>query len=173
MLNDMLRVLLDFHRWQGEQLLDAAAQVPAEVLASTPLNDRTLWETLRHIVDVSYSWRCAAEGLPVEGMAWDVAPLEDLPALRAFWMAEADRLLELVLAWGEDDLAEQVTPSWRREPFARWQMVLHVVTHQSDQASEVAWALTRLGRSPGEVGFMRYVHTHRGDPGLEGLGYPD
>ncbi len=43
---------------------------------------------------------------------------------------------------------------------------MHIVTHQSDAASGIGWALTRLGRSPGEIAFMHYVNTHREASGL-------
>ena len=161
-----LRVLVDFHAWQGASLLDAAARVPIDALMTTEVNNGSLFEALRHVVDVNFSWRCAAEGLPDPGLAWNVHPMEDLASLRAFWTAEDARLTVLVASWGPDDLERVVTPSWRTEPFKLWQVVLHIVTHQSDAVTEIGWALTRLGHSPGEIGFMPYVNTHRGASGL-------
>jgi uncharacterized damage-inducible protein DinB len=166
-VKDHLRVLVDFHAWQGELLLDAAERVTPENIRGTSLNNGTLFEMLWHILDVSWSWRCATEGLPGDEPSWEGQPIEDLATLRAAWRAEDDRLRSLVASWSTEDLEGTVTPSWRPgQPFKRWQVVMHIVTHQSDTANEVGWALTRLGQSPGEIGFMQYVNTHRDASGL-------
>ncbi len=115
---DHLRVLVDFHAWQGERLLEAAAGVPPETLLATPLNDGTLFDALRHVLDVNFSWRRAAEGLSDPGLVWEVEPLDDFASVRGFWTAEDERLRNLVSVWAEDDVERLVTPPWRQQPFS-------------------------------------------------------
>ena len=166
MTRDELDLLVAFHAWQGAALLDAAALVPEDALRATALNEGTVFDALRHALDVNFSWRCAAEGLPDPGLVWEVEPLEDLANVDAFWRAEDGRLGGLVAGWSEEDPGRLVVPPWRKEPFKLWQVVMHIVTHQSDLAAQIGWALTRMGQSPGEIGFMQYVNTHRAAAGL-------
>ncbi len=166
MTRDDLDLLVAFHAWQGTALLDAAGLVPEQELHATALNEGTIFDALRHVLDVNFSWRRAAEGLPDPGLVWDVEPLEDFGRVRAFWLAEDVRLNGLVAGWTDADLDRLIVPPWREEPFKLWQIVMHIVTHQSDAAAQIGWALTRLGQSPGEIGFMQYVNTHRAAAGL-------
>jgi uncharacterized damage-inducible protein DinB len=156
-----LELMVAYHAWAGQRLLEQAARLAAADLASESPSHGSVFRTLRHMLDVSWSWRRAAEGLPDGGLLWEVEPLEDLSAVRAYWAAEDERLLAFVRSLTADDLERDVTPPWKQRPFTIWQVVLHIVFHGADHANEVGWQLTRLGQSPGELGFMRYIDSHR------------
>jgi uncharacterized damage-inducible protein DinB len=162
----MLDTLVRYHAWAGQKLLDTASLLPADQLASGSLSQGSLFQALVHVVDVNQSWRSAAEGIPGL-MPEEVAESQDLSALRAFWSEEDARLVSFVRSLSEADLEREVVPEWKTRPFKIWQIVLHLVTHAAEHTNEIGWALTKLGHSPGELAFMRFVDLHRSGPGKE------
>jgi uncharacterized damage-inducible protein DinB len=160
---DYLQTLVGYHVWAGRRLLDAAGKLTPEELQTGSPSSGTIFNALRHILDVSYSWRKVIEGTDDGKWVWDVESLEDLTEVRASWEAENRRLAVLVASMRAEDLdREAVKQNWPGHPFRPWQIVVHLVSHQVEHANEVGWRLTELGHSPGGMGFIAYVDQIRG-----------
>lgn len=150
-----LQDLWAYNVWANEQILAAAARLPAEALASPVASGHgTLFETLLHLVDTEYGWRMSlAEG--AETPVLTAADLPDLPALVARARAEGAAMEAYLAALGEAGLAEPLRFEVDGEPRerTRWHLIFHVVNHGSYHRGELAAALTALGQSPGELDF--------------------
>ena len=156
--DDYLRTLVAYHAWTGNRLLAAAERLSSDELNGGSLSHGSVFDTLLHILDVSYSWRLVAEGVNDSRWVWEVEPLEDLPSLRRFSEAEDERLLTFVdsLQPGDGDRIREKA-NWPGHPFRTWQIVAHIVNHQVEHGNEVGWRLTALGHSPGGLGFAGYL----------------
>lgn len=153
-----LPMFVRYNNWANGRLLETAAQVDeAALMADEGLSFGSPFATLRHVLDVEWSWRMACEGKPATTVLWELQPLETLAQVDAAWRAEGQVLLALVESLSEEALLEKVTPSWMQRAYARHQIILHIVTHGTNHRSELGWQLTRLGHSPGDLDFLDYV----------------
>ncbi len=150
--------LARYNQWANQRLLDTAAKVSPESLhADAGLSFGSAFHTLRHVLDVGWSWRIACEGQEATQMLWEVEPLEDLAAVRAYWDGEAERLVTFVRSLSTDDLNRQVKLGTERNAYALRDILLHMVTHDTGHRNEIGWYFTRLGHSPGDMDFLDYV----------------
>lgn len=144
-----------FHGWANERIMDTAAHLTDDELRRAGgLDHGTAFQTLRHLVDVDWSWREFCAGNDVgETYVWDQVPLEDLASIRAFSAEEDVRLLEYVASLDEAALAESVagTGGFSRP---RWLILAHTVNHGTQHRSELARYLTECGHSPGELDLL-------------------
>ena len=146
---------VEFHNWANEKLLETAEKIPKEQLMGPKLpSDNTPFETLRHMLDVDWSWRLACIGEVATQVLWETVPLPDLAALRAYWRNEAALLLDYVRGMSDDELEEEVTPNWMPTSFKRKHIIIHIVNHGTEHRAELGWHFTGLGYSPGDLGFL-------------------
>jgi len=153
---DTLLALVRFHAWANERILTTAARLTDEEFRRTAnLDHGSAFQTLRHLVDVDWSWREFCEGNDVgDTYLWDLGfALDDLTAIHAFCRGEDARLRSYVGSLDEAALAESLTMS---EDFAapRWLVLAHVVNHGTQHRSELARYLTECGHSPGELDLL-------------------
>jgi uncharacterized damage-inducible protein DinB len=151
-----LNTLVRFHAWANERVLTAAEGLSDEEFRGpAPLDHGTVFETLRHLVDVDWSWRELCVGHDVgQTYAWDHGfALDDLPGIRAFCRKEDARLRAYVEGLDGAALAEPVGS----RPFPRWLIIAHLVNHGTQHRSEVARYLTDRGHSPGELDLIDAV----------------
>jgi uncharacterized damage-inducible protein DinB len=147
--------LARFHNWANDKLLDVAEQIPHEQLMGTKLESgNTPFETLRHMLDVGWSWRMACIEQPATQVLWEIVPLEDLSALRAYWREEERRLMDYVQSLSKEELEKEVVPSWMKKPYKVKHIIMHIVIHDTEHRSELGWYFTSLGHSPGDMGFL-------------------
>ena len=149
--------LVRYHDWASRRLLDTAALLTPTQLETGALSQGTLLATLRHVADVSQSWLCSAAGEP-DLTEQQMEQFAGLASLRAFWLAEDERLLAFVRS--VTDLNIEVTPSSKKRPYKICQVLFHIVNHRMDHGNEIGWYMTRLGHSPGEMGFVHYLDLH-------------
>ncbi len=147
-----LLAFVRFHAWVNEQILTTAAKLTDEEFRQTAnLDHGSAFQTLRHLVDVNWSWREFCEGNDVgETYLWDKVPLEDLESIHAFCTEEDARLLTYV---GSLDAAAQAESLALDAEMSvpRWLILAHIVNHGTQHRSEVARYLTECGHSPGEL----------------------
>ena len=155
---DTLLMLVRFHAWANDRILTTAAELSDEELRRPDVLDRgSAFDTIRHLVDVDWSWREFCSGNDVgDTYVWDHGyVLDDLPALHAFSIEEDQRLRRYVESLDETALAESLAsdaePDDRRP---RWILLAHVVNHGTQHRSELAHYLTRCGHSPGDLDLM-------------------
>jgi 4a-hydroxytetrahydrobiopterin dehydratase len=144
-----------YHQWANERILSTASGLPDEELrVPAPLDHGTLLDTLRHLVDVDWSWREFCTGNDVgQSYVWDHGfVLDDLEKIHAFCREEDVRLREYVGGLDAAALGEPVRLGGGAEDVVpRWLIVAHVVNHGTQHRSEVARYLTDRGRSPGDL----------------------
>ncbi len=156
---DSLLALVRFHAWANDRILTTAADLSDEELReATNLDHGSAFQTLRHLVDVDWSWRELCIGNDVgESYVWDHGfVLDDLPAIHAFCLQEDARLRHYVESLDGAALSKSVAIG---ADFARsrWLILAHVVNHGTQHRSELARYLTERGHSPGELDLLDAV----------------
>ena len=115
---------------------------------------RDLRATLVHQLENEWAWRVRlSEGAFPDG---GLLP-EDYPALddlRDRWDRE-ERALRTWFARVSDEAIGDPPPG-QDDVLPLWRYLVYVVTHGVQQFTEAALLLTRLGHSPGEIGFLEY-----------------
>jgi uncharacterized damage-inducible protein DinB len=153
-----LLALVRFHAWANDRILATAAGLSEEELGRPDTLDRgSAFDTLRHLVDVNWSWREFCAGNDVgETYVWDHGfVLDDLPAIHAFCREEDARLRDYVASLDLAALAEPLSSSEDPDDrIARWLILVHIVNHGTQHRSEIAHYLTRCGHSPGDLDLL-------------------
>ena len=153
---ETLLAFVRFHAWANDRILATAAELSDEQLRRPERFDHgSAFYTIRHLVDVDWSWRELCIGHDVgETYVWDHGfVLDDLPALHAFCVQEDGRLRRYVESLDDASLAESLALS---ADFSRprWLIVAHVVNHGTQHRSELARYLTECGHSPGDLDLL-------------------
>jgi uncharacterized damage-inducible protein DinB len=153
-----ISALVQYNNWANRRLIDTATHLSADqLMANVSLSNGSAFETLRHMLDVEWSWRLACEGKPATQVLWEIEPLADLQAVTTYWRAEGERLLALVQILSEDAFEREVIPSWSTRSYQIRHILLHILHHATNHRSEVGWYFTRLGHSPGDLEFLDYM----------------
>jgi uncharacterized damage-inducible protein DinB len=153
---ESLLAFVRYHAWANDRLLTTAAELSDEEFRRPEVLDLgSAFQTVRHVVDVDWSWREFCLGNDVgETYVWDHGyVLDDLSALHAFCLEEDVRLRKFVESLGDEDLAEP----WGTDPRflrPRWIVVSHIVSHGTQHRSELARYFTECGHSPGDLDNM-------------------
>jgi uncharacterized damage-inducible protein DinB len=152
--------LVQFNQWANNRLLDIVAKLSTEQLhAEAGLSFGSAFHTLRHMLDVDWSWRLICQGQEASKMLWEVEPMEDFEGMRAYWEPEAQRLVDFVRSLSGDDLERMAgTPSGDNKAFSVKQILTHIVIHDTGHRNEIGWYFTRLGHSPGDMDYLDYVN---------------
>jgi uncharacterized damage-inducible protein DinB len=151
-----LLTFVRFHAWANDRILTTAADLSEEEFRRTEVFDHgSAFDTVRHLVDVDWSWREACIEHDVgQTYVWDHGyVLDDLPALHAFSIEEDLRLRSYVESLDE---AALTAPLALGENFTRprWLIISHVVNHGTQHRSELARYLTECGHSPGDLDLL-------------------
>lgn len=146
---------LDFLFWMRDRILEAASGLaPSEFRSTDTVTTRSLRATLAHQLECEWAWRIRlVEGAFPDG---DVLP-EQFPTLDALverWSDEERELRHWFGRLSSQELA--ASPPGPGNPLPRWRYLLYVVNHGTQQYAEAAVNLTRLGHSPGEIGYLAF-----------------
>jgi uncharacterized damage-inducible protein DinB len=152
---DSLLPFVRFHGWANRRIIDTAgALTDDELRTPAPLDHDTVFQTLRHLVDVDWSWREFCTGNDVgQTYIWDRIPLDDLASIGAFDAEESERLTSYVGSLDQPALDERLALD-ETMSVPRWLIIAHVVNHGTQHRSELARAMTDLGHSPGELDLL-------------------
>ncbi len=152
---DSLLAFVRFHAWANDRILTTASDLSDEELRRPGVLDHgSAFDTLRHLVDVDWSWREGCIGNDVgQTYVWDHGfVLDDLAAIHAFCLEEDIRLRSYVESLDQAGLNEPLADGDPREP--RWLVVAHVVNHGTQHRSELARYFTESGNSPGDLDLL-------------------
>jgi len=143
---DTLLAFVRYHAWANDRILTTAAGLSdVEFLATGKLDHDSAFQTLRHLMDVEWSWREFCLGHNVGNTCvWDHGfVLDDLPTIHAFCLDEDKRLRKYVESLADAALLEPLATG---PDFAvpRWLILAHVVNHGTQHRSEVARYFTLL-----------------------------
>jgi len=150
---DSLIAFVRYHAWANDRILTTAADLSDQELRKDGVLDHgSAFDTIRHLVDVDWSWREFCVGNDVgDSYVWDQGiVLDDLRALHTFCIEEDVRLRRFVESLDDEGLAE---PWGTKNDFVRprWLVVSHIVSHGTQHRSELAHYFTRCGHSPGDL----------------------
>jgi uncharacterized damage-inducible protein DinB len=160
MLVDYFKTLYDYNYWAHTKILEAAEQVnEAQLSEETRDGYGSLHGTLVHMLSAEWIWRSRWQGTSPTGDLRE----EDLPtprALRERWREEEQQMRAFLAALREEDVQRVVRyTNTRGQTYAAplWQMMGHLVNHQTQHRSEVAVILSRLGHSPGDLDLLIFL----------------
>jgi uncharacterized damage-inducible protein DinB len=155
---DSLLAFVRFHAWANDRILATAARLSDEQLRRAEVLDHgSAFQTLRHLVDVDWSWREYCIGNDVgDTYVWDHGfTLDDVPALHAFSLEDDVRLRRDVESFDDTALREPLALSAEPDDVVpRWLIVAHVVNHGTQHRSELARYFTNCGHSPGDLDLL-------------------
>jgi uncharacterized damage-inducible protein DinB len=147
-----------YHAWANDRILSTAAAIAdGDLRTPAALDHGSAFDTIRHLVDVDWSWRefCAGNDIG-DAYVWDLGyALDDLPALHAFALEDDAHLRSYVESLDQAALDEPLPlgddPG---DAVPRWLILAHVVNHGTNHRTELARFLTDHGYSPGELDLL-------------------
>jgi uncharacterized damage-inducible protein DinB len=155
---ETLLAFVRYHAWANDRILTTAGRLSDEELRRTALLDHgSAFQTLRHLVDVDWSWRQFCLGNDIgDTYVWDHGfVLDDLPSIHAFCLEEDTHLRRYVESLDLDALIERLAMSDDpADVLPRWLILAHVVNHGTQHRSELARYLTECGHSPGDLDLL-------------------
>jgi uncharacterized damage-inducible protein DinB len=154
MNHDDILFLIKYHNRANAKIFETAAKLSEEQLMRPGEFDRdTAFETLRHIVDVDWSWRQFCNGDDVgETYLWDLKPMTNLAETQAAWLTDSGELSAYAESLDEAALQKPVVINREKgETAPVWQVLAHVVNHGTQHRSELARYFTVCGYSPGDL----------------------
>jgi uncharacterized damage-inducible protein DinB len=157
-----IATLFDYLYWVNHRLLDKAAELSNEDFVSggggNPTT-RNLRATLVHELDVEWSWRLNLQQRNDEGAGeLDPASFPDIHALIARWDEDEREMREWLASLTDDDLARDIDSALTRDRRPLWHYLMHIFTHAQQQQADTATLLSQLGHSPGDIGFITWLH---------------
>jgi uncharacterized damage-inducible protein DinB len=149
---------IDYLFWVRDRILEAASGLtPSEFRSIETVTNRSLRATLAHQVECEWAWRIRLSGGSFPD--GDVLPT-DFPTIDSLsdrWKREERALRAWFEGLTDGDLAAR--PPGVGYPLSRWQYLFYVVNHGTQQFTEAAVLLTRLGHSPDEIGYLQFLAT--------------
>jgi uncharacterized damage-inducible protein DinB len=148
---DDLRLLVDYHYWARDRVLDASeALTPDQFTRDMGSSFRSVRDTLVHFYSAEWAWCLRWNGQsPTAHVSPDSFP--DVATVRRQW-AELEGNVRAVLdrmgADGLDRVIEYTMFNGDARASVFWQMVQHVVNHASYHRGQVTTMLRQLGATP-------------------------
>lgn len=155
-----IQTLMDYHCWATDKVLRKLTRLSqAELQKPCWLSRGTLMKTLIHMADTEWSWRVACQTgmLPPELTEKD---FPDFKTLNAFWKKELESLRTYAGSLKGNQPERTVAYRWpqarpRTKPL--WQVLMHLLDHGTQHRAEVGIYLHTLGRSPGDMDFLKFL----------------
>lgn len=150
-LRDALLSLVDYDAWATHRVLDAAAPLTPEQLATRAgAPDRSVHQLLVHLNGTYAFWQATLEGT-TPPRASD-ADLSGVAAIRAWSDGVRATFRAFVAGLSDADLdrtisGRGVTRSW-------WEILVQCLQHAIHHRGEVASLLTEQGHSPGDLDYV-------------------
>ena len=157
-----LRILIDYHYWARNRMLDAvAALTPEQYSRDLGSSFRSVRDTLVHLYSAEWAWYQRWQGTsPTHMLSPDQFP--DVASLRKDWVEHEARTRAFVDGLDEAGVTrviEYKLLSGAAGSSPLWQMAQHVVNHASYHRGQVTTMLRQLGAAPAKsmdmIGYYR------------------
>lgn len=146
-----VRLLLDYHYWARDRLLDAVQRLSADALLQDRGSSfRSIRDTLAHMYFAERAWYSRWQGASPTALP-DASQFEGVSALRDAWRTLELELRAFVASLSDTDLTRGVdyrllSGVSAASPF--WQMIQHVVNHATYHRGQVVTMLRQAGQQP-------------------------
>lgn len=148
MTQNELQLLVDYHYWARDRMLEALDALPGEAYLR-PLGNSfaSIRDTVVHVYSAEWIWIERWHGVSPSAPI-DVSGLQDVAALRRAWSALEVRLRAYCETLTGDRVNERV--AYRNlaglaAESSRWTMLQHVVNHASFHRGQVTTMLRQMG----------------------------
>jgi uncharacterized damage-inducible protein DinB len=151
MTADDLRVLLDYHYWARDRVLDAADALTGEQLTRDLGNSfPSVRDTLAHLHGSEWIWLSRWQGhSPTAGLPLD--RFHDVAAVRAGWLDLEGQLRAFAASLTDETVQQSMDYRLLNGTPGRsklWHMVQHMVNHATYHRGQVTTMLRQLGAAP-------------------------
>jgi uncharacterized damage-inducible protein DinB len=151
MTADDLRLLLDYHYWARDRVLDASDALTQEQLTRDLGNSfRSVRDTLAHLHGSEWIWLSRWQGTsPTTGLPPD--RFENVAAVRAGWSEIEGQVRTFASALTDETVDQFMDYRLLNGTAGRsrvWHMVQHMVNHASYHRGQVTTMLRQLGAAP-------------------------
>lgn len=155
---EVLRQQFEYTHWATERLLEAAALLSEEELRRDfHTSDHSVLGTLVHLFKSNRLWLGRFQGEPRPGS--DDENVGDLASLKTEWAGLYSRWTEWLASLDEDAPAAEVSyHDLRGRPWRQplWQLLLHVVNHDTHHRGQVSGFIRALGHTPPPLDLVAY-----------------
>jgi uncharacterized damage-inducible protein DinB len=146
-----LRLLLDYHYWARDRVLDAVEPLSHDQFTRDMGSSfRSIRDTLAHLYFAEWAWYSRWQGdSPTSQLPADMFP--DLATIRALWRdqeAKMRALLDTLDEAGINRRMEYKLLSGTPGASVFWHMLQHVVNHASYHRGQITTMLRQLGATP-------------------------
>ena len=146
-----LRLLLDYHYWARDRVLDAASTLtPEQFTRDLGSSFRSVRDTLAHVYAAEWAWCQRWHGTsPTALLPADQFP--DVPTLRTAWTELEPRVRGFVEGLGDqgiDRVFDYKLLNGQPGSSIFWQNLQHVVNHGSYHRGQVTTMFRQLGVPP-------------------------
>lgn len=151
--------LYDYNYWARDRLLAAMEGMSdSDYAAPNGFVYGSIRGILVHTLAAEVIWLSRWQGVsPDRLLTGDDIPR--LSGLHARWAEEEAKMRAFVWSRSEEDLKRTVLyRSTSGNPYSNplWELMAHVLNHSTQHRSEAAEALTRIGRSPGDLDLIDF-----------------
>ena len=148
---DDLRLLLDYHYWARDRVLDAVEPLAPDQFTRDMGNSfRSIRDTLAHIYAAEWAWYSRWQGNPPTALLpADMFP--DVATLRAAWTDQEAKTRAFLEGLGEpgiNNVLEYKLITGQAGASVFWQMLQHVVNHATYHRGQVTTMLRQIGAEP-------------------------
>lgn len=165
-----LRLLLDYHYWARDRLLDAVgALTPEQFTRDMGSSFRSVRDTLAHLYAAEWAWYSRWQGLSPTALL-PAEQFVDVESFRQRWAEHEAKMRAFLDSIGEagiDKVFEYKLLNGQPGATVFWQMLQHVVNHGSYHRGQVTTMLRQLGAAPAKS--MDLVAFYRERAKNEGL----
>ena len=166
MTRDDLQILLEYHYWARDRILDAAEKLPPEQFTKDLGSSfKSVRDTLAHTYVAEWAWYSRWTGnSPTAALPFEMFP--NLGTLRRAWSELELKVRAFVDGLGEGGVDrvidyKMINGEARRSPV--WQMVQHMVNHGSYHRGQVTTLLRQLGAAPAQsMDLIRFYRERAG-----------
>ena len=165
MNREELRLLVDFHYWARDRMLEALEPLTPEQFTRDMANSfRSIRDTVVHIYSAEWVWLTRWMGHSPTA-ALSAAQFPDLATIRTAWEELEPKVRSFLEGNNNDDLARRIEYRLiNGQPGASifWHMLQHVVNHASYHRGQVTTMLRQLGLTPPKSTDMIAFYRERG-----------
>jgi uncharacterized damage-inducible protein DinB len=146
-----VRVLVDYHYWARDRLLEVVEPLPSEQFTRDMGNSfGSIRDTLVHIYSAEWIWHSRWQGeSPAAMLPEELFPTFD--SVRNAWKEHETKVRAFLENLGEEGMNRAIgykTIEGRAYTSVFWQMLQHVVNHACYHRGQVTTMLRQLGAKP-------------------------